>query len=257
MRLINVAVISSLFVGGSVTAHHSDAGIDENTVLGLEGRVTEFSWKQPHVYLFVEVIQDDKPVVWSVQMPGINSLVRNRGWRRDTLVPGDEVFVRINPAEDGRPYSKLQSIQRADGSPIAPAPEDKVRPQVQATSFEGNWLADRSRSGPSYPGGFDGFFHAHLVLTEAGVRARESYDPLSAENPESTCVGRPTPSAFVSTLGYLMQFDLSDAEEKIVIRSEWFNEERTVYMAAGVTPILPRLSSPVIQSVIGKTTPWW
>jgi len=89
--------------------------MDENTVLSLDGKVTEFSWKQPHVYLFVEVIEDDKPVVWSIQLPGINSLVRNRGWPKDTLVPGDEVFVRVNPAEDRRPYSKLQSIQRVDG----------------------------------------------------------------------------------------------------------------------------------------------
>lgn len=230
MRPITLALLSSICIGGAVNAHHSDAGMDENTVLSLEGKVTEFSWKQPHVYLFVEVIEDDKPVVWSIQMPGINNLVRNRGWQRDTLVPGDEVFVRINPAEDGRPYSKLQSIQRADGSPVAPPPENKARPQALATSFAGNWLADRARSGPSYPGGFDGFFHAHLVLTETGVQAQESFDPLSSENPESTCVGRPTPSAFVSTLGYLMQFDLRDVEEEIVIRSEWFNEERTVYM---------------------------
>jgi len=27
-----------------------------------------------------------------------------------------------------------------------------------------------------------------------------------------------------------MQVDMSDAEEKIVIKSEWYNEERTVYM---------------------------
>lgn len=225
-----VAATSMLVWSCHLAAHHSDAGIDQDTVLSLEGRVTEFSWRQPHVYLAVEVIEDGQPVEWNIQLPGINSLARQRGWTADSLVPGDEVFVRINPAADGRRYSKLASIQRRDGTPVEPPPENSARPQALATSLAGNWLADRARSGPSYPGGFDGFFHAQLVLTAAGEQARDSYEPLSSENPESTCVGRPTPSAFVSTTGYLMQFDLSDPEEQILIRSEWFNEERTIYM---------------------------
>jgi hypothetical protein len=34
----------------------------------------------------------------------------------------------------------------------------------------------------------------------------------------------------MSARGYLLQLDLSEAEEKIYIRSEWFNEERIVWM---------------------------
>jgi hypothetical protein len=43
-------------------------------------------------------------------------------------------------------------------------------------------------------------------------------------------VGRPIPAALVSTALYLMEIDLSQQEEVSVFRSEWFDEERTIYM---------------------------
>jgi hypothetical protein len=224
-----------LFIGlgfSCVTAqaHHSDAGMDEKVVISFEGKVSEFLWRQPHVYLSVETLDSGEAVVWDLQLAGINSLTRGRGWDAETFKPGDEVFVRLNPAVNGKPYGKLSSVERLDGTPLPTRPGQAPIARVPADTLDGYWLADRTRTGPSYPGGFDGFFYAHLVTTEAGKAAQDAYDPLSAENPESTCVGRPTPSAFVSTSGYLMEFDLDDADERIVINSEWYNEQRIVYM---------------------------
>ena len=44
-------------------AHHSDAGIDDKSVVSLQGKVTEFSWRQPHVYLSVEVMENNESVI--------------------------------------------------------------------------------------------------------------------------------------------------------------------------------------------------
>ena len=69
---------------------------------------------------------------------------------------------------------------------------------VTAT-LAGKWLTDRL-SVLDYPAGsFDEFFRTQLSLTEKGQAAEAAFDSLSAENPEATCVGRPTPSALVST----------------------------------------------------------
>lgn len=100
----------------------------------------------------------------------------------------------------------------------------------KATSLHGQWLSDRNRSGPKYPGGFDGFFREQLKLTDAAIEAAATYNPLSPDNPESTCVGRPTPAAIVSSIGYMMRFDLDNRDEEIIIQSEWYNEIRIVYM---------------------------
>lgn len=68
------------------------------------------------------------------------------------------------------------------------------------------------------------------------LAAQAAYDPLSAENPESTCIGRPTPSAFVSSAGYLLEFELDEDSEILFIRSEYFDEERTIYLDGRAHP---------------------
>ena len=90
-------------------------------------------------------------------------------------------------------------------------------------------MADRSKL-VSYPGGIDGFFKAHFKLTEKGAAAQAAYDPLSPENPEAQCIGRPMPGALLSTNLYPLQFEFDEDGQRIFIRSEFFDEERVVYM---------------------------
>jgi hypothetical protein len=227
IRFLTLVII--VLLSPTTFAHHSDAGIDENSIVTLKGKVVKFSWRQPHVYLYVEIMDNGKPVKWDIQLAAINVLSRT-GWSSDSLRPGDSVSVKVNPAENGRSYGKLVDIERSDGSSVTVRVETTVANASKASSLDGQWIADKNRSGPSYPGGFDGFFREQLVLTEAGKVASQNYDPLSTSNPEATCVGRPTPAALVSSSGYVMAFDLSEAKEKIIIHSEWFNEKRTVYM---------------------------
>ena len=241
------AIAAALIIAPPVLAHHSEAGMDMESVIVFEGTVKEFAWRNPHVYVIVETEQSGEPVEWELQMGPTNILSR-RGWSRDSLLPSDPVAVRANPMEDGRPYGILRSIDKEGfalaGFTQAPAVTSR------ATSLAGKWTAQRPESGPApapapaprpdgappCTSGFDCFFLANLVLTDAGKAAAESYDPLSADNPEATCVGRPTPSALVSARGYLLEFDLSDAQEKILIRSEWFSEERTIWMDGRTHP---------------------
>ncbi len=224
-RFMAVSVAMLMFVS-SASAHHSDAGMDMESVIAFEGTVKEFAWRNPHVYVIVETQRSGEPVDWELQMGPVNVIAR-RGWSRDSLSPGDQVTVRANPMEGGRPYGILRSVE-GDGFSLGAsvqAPEETP----PATSLAGKWMTDRSTV-QSYPGGFDGFFHALLPLNENGRAAQAAFDPLSSENPESTCVGRPTPAALVSTGLYLMEIDLSRQEEVIVFRSEWFDEVRTIYM---------------------------
>jgi len=209
-------------------AHHSDAGIDMESVVAFEGTVNRFVWRNPHVYVLVETTgEDGESVEWDVQMGPINVISR-RGWTRDTLQPGDNVTVRAHVSMDGRPYGIIASIDKDGGLGLVPISRTPQGP-VMATTLSGNWIANRSAT-MGYPGGFDGFFNALLAPNAKGLAAKAAYDPLSGENPEATCVGRPTPAALVSTSMYLMQIDIQEAQDLILIRSEWYDEERIVYM---------------------------
>lgn len=224
-RLIAVAAMAAVSPLG---AHHSDAGIDMDAIVAFEGSISDFVWRNPHVYALVETPgQDGEAVEWELQMGPINVISR-RGWRQDTLQPGDLVTVRAHASLDGRPYGIIESIDKEGGLQLASATGAPQAPAT-TTTLAGKWISDRSAT-MSYPGGFDGFFNALLTLNETGRAAKAAYDPLSGENPEATCVGRPTPAALVSTSLYLMEIDIREAEETVVLRSEWYDEVRTVYM---------------------------
>lgn len=230
-----IALAVTLVLTLPVSGHHSDAGLDVDSILAFEGTVTEFSFRNPHVYIGVETTDETgERVEWALQMGTANGLTR-RGWTRDTLAAGDRIAARVHPALDGRPYAVVESIDKEGGlglTPQAGAPQVPAR----ASSLEGKWRADASKL-VEYPGGFDGFFHAQLELTEQGAAAQALYDPLSSDNPESTCIGRPTPAALVSSRLYLLEFQLEpDEDDPIVIRSEYFDEERTVYMDGRAHP---------------------
>ena len=234
IKACTMVVATALVMVLPASGHHSDAGVDRESVVAFEGTVREFAWMNPHVYVVVETEQNGEPVEWELQMGSVSGLIR-RGWTRNTLSPGDQVTVRANPAEGGRPYGNLRSVEKDGGlSLAATAAAPDVTP-VTAT-LAGKWLTDRL-SVLDYPAGsFDEFFRTQLSLTEKGQAAEAAFDALSAENPEATCVGRPTPSALVSTGLYLMEIDLTQQEEMIIIRSEWFNEVRTIYMDGRAHP---------------------
>jgi len=228
-RFINFTIIATILVlVGPSYAHHSDAGLDMESVVAFEGTVNKFVWRNPHVYVLVEEQNENgDAVVWDVQMGPVNVISR-RGWRKDTLQPGDRVTVRAHAAINGRPYGVIASIDKEGGLGLVPTSGAPQEPAM-TTTLEGNWIADRSAT-MSYPGGFDGFFNALLTPNEKGLAAKAAYDPLSSENPEATCVGRPTPAALVSTSLYLMQIDIQEEQDIVILHSEWYDEKRTVYM---------------------------
>lgn len=59
-----IVTLLSLFLFSVVLhAHHSDVGLDDDSIVVIEGIVTEFSWRQPHVYIEVETIENGEKVI--------------------------------------------------------------------------------------------------------------------------------------------------------------------------------------------------
>ena len=126
--------VVSLILSGPVSGHHSDAGMDMESVIAFEGTVKEFVWRNLHVYVIVETQRSGEPMDWELQMGPINVITR-RGWSPDALSPGDRVAVRANPMEDGRPYGILRSVEGEGFSLGAAGQAPEVSPP--AASLEG------------------------------------------------------------------------------------------------------------------------
>ena len=228
---------TAIFVSLSAYSHHSDVGLNMDSVTMIEGTVTEFAWRNPHAY-FTVAVDDERgePVEWTVQM-GSTIVVTRMGWTRDSLMVGDRVTVGLNAARNGRPYGLVNSVVKAGGLELPTSFANRTAEPLltvrdvptRAESIEGLWMADVSKL-VSYVGGLDGFFKAQLQLTDAGQAAVEAYDEISELNPGASCIGLPTPAIHVMTNLYPLQIEIDEAAERAYIRSEYFDEERTVYM---------------------------
>jgi hypothetical protein len=229
MKQKTIGVTAAVIFAGPVLGHHSDAALEMNTVVTLEGTVTEYTLRNPHSYFVVDTTSEvGETVSWEVQMGSALSMSR-RGWTADTLSLGDHVVVGVRPARSGRPYGLLTSVEK-EGLPISYERLPPPDVEVSSTTIEGVWIVDRESLGPDYPGGLDQLTARELTLTESGQAAYETFDQDSLENPELSCITKPTPGGLIYTDIYPLEIEFIEEEEIVMIRVQYFDQERTVYM---------------------------
>ena len=131
-----------------LAAHHSFVAFDQEKEAFVRGTVTEYQFRNPHTYIFVDVpMEGGESARWRIEGETRNDLYRN-GWRDDSLQPGDVVSVRVQPARDpARRYARLLDLEKTDGTVLAiPNAEDEQGRVVTAPaeSLEGVWLPVQS-----------------------------------------------------------------------------------------------------------------
>ena len=96
-------------------AHHSHSMFDTSREVTITGTVTSYSYRNPHVFLYVDARNDRGEVVsWAVEMSNIANM-QNRGIFRATFKAGDVVTVKLNPLKDGRFGGNYTAVVAADG----------------------------------------------------------------------------------------------------------------------------------------------
>ena len=103
-----------LLAAAPATAHHSFAAeFDDSQPVTLRGRVTKIAWTNPHVWIYMNVEDENRKLVnWGFEM-GAPQQVRNRGWDRTTLKTGDEIIVEGWRARDGSFRMNARSVKWA------------------------------------------------------------------------------------------------------------------------------------------------
>ena len=117
-----LAVVLTFGVVHGAHAHHSFAMFDNENQIKLQGKVTNFQWTNPHVYIELDaasVYSEDKTVKsWTVECanPGILNRI---GWKFNMIKAGDEVTIIVAPLRSGEPGALLKQVTLPDGRVFA------------------------------------------------------------------------------------------------------------------------------------------
>ena len=125
-RLVRAVAAVAALLTCPALAHHSTAMFDDENPIELTGTVVEWQFENPHVFIVLEVDQEEgESTVWSLE-GGSPNLIYRQGWKPDTLRPGDRITVTVHPLQSGAPGGNYRNIRWEDGEPIdprAPRPE--------------------------------------------------------------------------------------------------------------------------------------
>ncbi|HEY5622219.1 MAG TPA: DUF6152 family protein [Gammaproteobacteria bacterium] len=106
---------AAIIVCGTAASHHSHSMFDHSREVAITGTVTEFSFRNPHVFLYIDVEQENGEVVnYWVEMSNIPNMIK-RGIGYRTFQRGDVVTANVFPLKDGRPGGNYSTITAADG----------------------------------------------------------------------------------------------------------------------------------------------
>ncbi len=107
-----------LAIAGAAWAHHSQSEFDFKQSVSIEGQVAKVDWRSPHARLFVDTVNSmGETEHWDFELPSPTTLMR-RGWKRDSLKPGDKVTVNGARARNFPTIGYARSIRDANGKPL-------------------------------------------------------------------------------------------------------------------------------------------
>ncbi len=110
-------ILTALFLVASpvARAHHSGVAFDQSQTLTVSGEVVRFVWRNPHMAINMEVVDDaGNKTLWKIEGPG-TTVMSKQGFNRTSINTGDRITVVVNPLKNGQPGGLLQVITLASG----------------------------------------------------------------------------------------------------------------------------------------------
>ena len=121
LKIMVPALAAALFMA-PVQAHHSVAGeFDTSIEFELRGTLTGIDWANPHIWYYLDVVNEDgETESWQCSTgANPNRLVR-AGWQKEDLPIGSKIWIeRASPAWEGEHTCILRgNMAFDDGTPV-------------------------------------------------------------------------------------------------------------------------------------------
>ena len=242
MRLICTLTAVALLPFGA-SGHHSTGGFyDTDTTVEVTGAVTEVFWRNPHVGLTLEVVNDaGETELWEIEGGAWNT-VQRRGITPETVAIGDEVRIAGAPGTRGvkavwathmqipggneftisdRPYpprwTEASTAQEITASAATAAAET-------ASGIFRVWTPVRGYGGGVQP----------PAPTEEAQALKDRWDQ-AVDDPGLRCEAPGMPNAILNP--YPIQF--VDEGDRIRLLIEEWDGNRVIYLDPATTPADP------------------
>ncbi|HEX7238010.1 MAG TPA: DUF6152 family protein [Gammaproteobacteria bacterium] len=123
--------LSALFAGlvlaaGTAWAHHNmSAMFDFNQVVKRTGTLAELDWRNPHIYMLVDVEDAGKVERWSFEGPP-PGFFRDRNVDRPAFEAskGKSVTVEASRARNGSASGLIRQVTLNDGTVVSACPQN-------------------------------------------------------------------------------------------------------------------------------------
>jgi hypothetical protein len=114
-----ILIISALAISTPLLAHHGEANYDTDNLFTIKATVTKFEFINPHVQIYLEAKNEKGQTEnWTCEARSPAMLVRNGGWDKTTLKPGDVITAIGFRTKNGTNILRLKKIVLADGTEL-------------------------------------------------------------------------------------------------------------------------------------------
>ena len=118
-----LAAFAALLCVAPAGAHHSHAMYDASGEIELEGVLTEVRWANPHVWIYLDVKNEDGTSrSWAMEGAAIDQLAR-KGWTRDQLNIGSAIKISCYQLRSRGPGCLGGYVLSLDGEDLPPTHE--------------------------------------------------------------------------------------------------------------------------------------
>lgn len=211
-----------LALAAPALAHHSAAAFDTQQEVKVTGTITEYSYRNPHIYLVLQVKKADGSVAAMEVEVGAAAVLNPLGFTRNSVAVGDVVTIVGNPARSKPDQLMLgRELYKGDGAyyPLNFASRSiyAARNEV-ATTIAGTWFSPRTE--------FNGFLGgvSKWPITEKGKAAMANAGPKTTTQKDCIPVGAP------ALMFYPVATTITVQPDRVVMKVDWMDSERIVYL---------------------------
>lgn len=125
-RMFLAAVLAVLLAGAAGAHHNMSAIFDFSQRFTRTGTLTKIDWRNPHIYLFVDVKNEQGQVeTWSYEGPPPGFFrTRDVGKADFESSVSKSVTVEASRARDGSRSGLIREIHLADGKVVSACPQN-------------------------------------------------------------------------------------------------------------------------------------